>query len=114
MAMAETITTLDTTGCIASHEVLGKREIPEYVDEAETENVSIPIADKETDSADSKSAAHLEDDLRKGGDWAIYAYYFAKAGRLSTIVFFILQLVFGFLSTFPSKSAKSSSYRIVN
>ncbi|KAJ6783186.1 hypothetical protein PWT90_07877 [Aphanocladium album] len=103
MAMAQTVTTLGTAGSIATHEIHGQRESAEYIDESTEEFVNIANPEKEKDAAvNETSTTDSEEDLRKSGDWNMYAYYFANAGRLSTIGFFILQIIFGFFSTFPS------------
>lgn len=49
------------------------------------------------------NANHSETD-RASGDFATYLYYFKSAGWASTAIFMVLQLIFGFLQAFPSKS----------
>lgn len=103
MSIAQTITTLDPHGLLLSHEVFGKRQIPEYVDSSVDSIFPSTSLKEEDDSSGTKRVIDSkDDDLRKSGDWNMYKLYFSACGRWSTIVFFVLQLIFGVFSTFPS------------
>lgn len=116
MAMAETVTTLDATGSIVSHEVFGKREIAEYVDNAAMD--TIPLSG--SGNAEDGSKSGLGDvsldgsatDRRSGGDWRMYAYYFSATGKMTALVFMLLIMVFGFFNTFPSKETSYTGFAV--
>ncbi|KAJ3494039.1 hypothetical protein NLG97_g4340 [Lecanicillium saksenae] len=93
----------DITSIVATHSRTVMAMAQTYIDESATNIADISNAeDKKMEAVPEGIAANSEDDLRKSGDWNMYAYYFAHAGRLSTIGFFILQIIAGFFLTFPS------------
>lgn len=66
---------------------------------------AIPISTPDTETTPSHNSRD-SDINRSGGDLATYLYYFKSVGWVSTVIFMLLQLVFGFLQAFPSKSKK--------
>lgn len=94
----------------------------EYTNRSDTSIVSLTAAvsvsqghiaaPEMTQDKQTGQKAQDTDTDRASGDLATYVYYFKSAGLVSTAIFMILQLIFGFLQAFPSKSKNLSDNQI--
>lgn len=59
----------------------------------------------EVSASEKKATVKEEDDMRRQlGDWSVYSFYFGTVGVVLIAIMLLLQLVWAFFSTFPSKS----------
>ncbi len=58
---------------------------------------------EESGQSAKKPATHMPHDIRRQtGDFTVYKYFFGHVGRTFTIGFFIVEIIWAFLSTFPT------------
>lgn len=84
-------------GLLVSYEDDANDDIAPAEPEKESDETTTPPVTKA-----AKEAAEQEDKRRQVGDWSVYMYYFDNVGFFATLAFVFTELVWAFLSTFPS------------